>query len=108
MQSNFEKYKQILPDVAAKFEAMSKEELLEACCGEGLDAIAMQDRVSFFMEECTNMSYTTYPVDKLREMVKERKEQEINNWCAYFIEDKDTDEDIVAEVKRRGNISLNS
>lgn len=105
-QSKLEKYRQKLPDIAAKFEAMTREELIEACCGEGLDAIAMQERVSLFMEECTHMSYTTYPVDKLRTMIQERKESDIDQWCADFIDDEDTDEDIVKAVKERGQRAL--
>lgn len=101
--SNVEKLKERLPNLVEQYSNLSKEDLLEACCGEILDLLQMQKRVSLFMEECTHMSYTTYPIETLRQMITERKESDIDEWCSYFIEDEQTDEDIIEEVRKRGS-----
>lgn len=107
-KTNIETLKGILPDIVKEFEAMDRDALLEACCGETLDAINMQDRVQLFMNECTNgFSKTNYDIDVLKKLILQRKEADIDTFCAMFLEDGDADEDIIKVIKERGNRSLN-
>lgn len=47
--TNIEKLRIIQPDLVAEYEAMTKEQLLEACCGEVLDLHSATERVQLLM-----------------------------------------------------------
>jgi len=86
MIENIEQLKEERKDLVESFENMSREELINQCYLECIDAINMEERVSLFMAECTNnMSNTTYTIDVLKELINDRKEDEINEFCSDLI-----------------------
>lgn len=88
MINTVEELKDKRPDLVELFESMSKEELLNQCYLECIDAINMESRVALFMEECTiNMSKTNYTLDSLRRMINNKREFDINEFCYYEIVD---------------------
>jgi len=94
-----------LPDFVKEWDGMTKEELIEAACGEVLDGLRMQERVSLFMEECTiGMSKTTYTLDAIKEQIKAKKESDINEFCFLECDDAE-DEEIIKEIKERAKKS---
>lgn len=102
MIENVEQLKKERPDLVEDFEKMSKEELLNQCYLECIDAINMEERVSVFMEECTlNMSKTNYTEESLRRMISDKQEFDINEFCAYEVESAPTDQDLVDSIKER-------
>ncbi|KAA5532675.1 hypothetical protein F0919_18005 [Taibaiella lutea] len=92
------------PEMVRGWENLSKEDLLEAMCGEVLDLFSMMERVSIFMEECTNMSKVTYTPEVIKEMIKKKKEEDINDFCFLECEESE-DEDILSEIKERAKKS---
>jgi hypothetical protein len=88
MIETIEELKKDRPDLVELFEVMSREELLNQCYLECIDAINMESRVALFMEECTiNMSKTNYMLDSLKGMINAKKELDINEFCYYEIVD---------------------
>jgi hypothetical protein len=109
MDTNVQKLTEKDPQLVEKFSKMSKEELLEAACGEALDVFDMIERVQLFNEECTiSMSKPDYHLDDIRTEIKDRKANDIGEFCSMFIEDEDSDEEIVRQIKEKGNEYLNS
>src|SRR5699024_8281620 len=100
MIETIEQLKKERPDLVESFEKMSKEELLNQCYLEAIDAINMEKRVSLFMEECTiEMSKTTYTLNALKDMVKDRKEYDINEFC--FLEITDDSSELYDSINGR-------
>lgn len=89
--TNVEQVRQRTPDVVELYEKMSKKYLLEACCGEILDLWAMNERVATFMEECTDMSKTTYTPEVLKKLIREDQKQRIVFFCENLLEDYEDD-----------------
>ena|ERR1043165_3699672 len=100
--TNIEKLREIAPELVKEYSEMSKDDLLEVCCGEVLDLFAATDRVSLFMEECTDMSKTNYTLDSLKTLIQKRREQDLNEWCWYLIDEEDSV--ILETVKKLGGI----
>jgi|GEM_PF-1843262 len=102
-KSNIETLKEKFPELVDSYSKMTKEELLEACCGEVLDLNAMTDRVQLFMIECTpNMSKTNYKLDVLKKLISEKQEQDLNEFCFDILEEGCIS--TIEEVKKRANI----
>ncbi len=102
MIKNIEQLKKERPDLVEDFEKMDREQLLNQCYLECIDAINMEERVSLFMQECTiNMSKTNYTKESLISMINDKKEHDINEFCYYETIDEPTDKELVAEIKKR-------
>ena len=72
------------PSIVEKFKKLNTtEELLEACCSESLDALAMEERLIVFMEECIQdrLSYTTYKPEVYKDAIQEAQENRLNEFC---------------------------
>ena len=79
--TSIEELKKKRPDLVESFESMSREELLNQCYLECIDALNMETRVSVFMEQCTlNMSKTTYTPDAICDLINERDEKLIKDF----------------------------
>lgn len=101
MIENIEQLKNIRPDLAESFENMTRDELLNQCYLECIDALNMESRVELFMSECTNnMSKTNYTLGSLKSLISENKESVIDDFC-YDVCDEQEDVDILKEVKSR-------
>jgi hypothetical protein len=105
--TNVEKLKELRPDVVEQFEALDKDQLLEACCGEHLDFLSHEDRVQIFMNECTNMSKTNYTLGVIETLIAEHKEQLIDEDMWSLIESDLSDEEIVKYVNERAEKLVN-
>jgi hypothetical protein len=98
MIENVERLKKERPDLVGLFEKMDREQLLNQCYLECIDAINMERRVSLFMENCTNnMGYTTYTLESLTQLIADKQELDIRNWCADIVEDSDGDNNYIIE-----------
>lgn len=95
-----EEFKKERADLVELWSGMSKEELYEEIFKEAVDAVNMEERVQLFMNECTNLSKTTYTLESLKTLINEQKEVDINDYC-YWVCDDTTDEDILEEIKNR-------
>lgn len=105
MIQSIEQLKKERPDLVEEFESMTREQLIEQCYKEALDAINMESRVALFMEECTiSMSKTNYTLESLRSMINEKKEHDINEFCYYETCDNQTDLEVGAEIKQRAKM----
>lgn len=92
-------------DLVELFEGMTKEELLNQCYLECMDAINMEERVSLFMRECTNnMSKTNYTLESLESLINEKKEKEINEFCYNETCDGQAQTEVIAEIKERAKM----
>lgn len=70
------------------YKGLSHEELLNQIILEVTDLQAMEERVSFFMSECTcNMSKTNYTIDSLKTLVEERKQRDHDESIQDFCEE---------------------
>ena len=88
MIETVEQLKKERPDLVESFENMSKEQLLEQCYKECIDAINMEERVALFMRECTiDMSKTNYSLESLKTLIDSKKEYDISEFCYYEIID---------------------
>lgn len=105
MIDTIEELKEKRPDLVELFENMSREELLNQCYLECIDAINMEKRVALFMEECTiNMSKTNYTLDSLKRLINEKQEFDINEFCYYETVDEPTPEELFSVIKERANL----
>lgn len=87
--TNIEGLEKRFPDLVEEMEKhnMTHEQLLERACGEILDLLAMQERVSVFMEYCTeNLSKTNYTPDVIRMLVEQKQNNDISRYCQDLIE----------------------
>jgi len=94
------------PDLVTAFEKMTREELINQCYLECLDAINMEKRVALFMAECTNnMSNTTYDLTALKSLIAENKEREINIFCKDLIDSFEITEmvKVIEEIEERAD-----
>ena len=99
MIESIEQLKKERPDLVEDFEAMDREQLLNQCYLECIDAINMESRVSVFMELCTmDMSKTNYTEASIRSMVGTKQEYDIENFCDTIIEDAENDQEIADEI----------
>lgn len=104
MIETIEQLKEERPDLVELFEAMSKEELLNQCYLECIDAINMEERVSVFMDECTlNMSKTNYDPSVIRTLINQKREHDINEFCYYETCDGQSDEDVLKSIKGKAS-----
>lgn len=102
MIENIERLKKERPDLVESFEKMTREQLLNQCYLECIDAINMEERVSLFMQECTiNMSKTNYTLDSLKTLISDKKEADLNEFCYYETLYEPTDNELVASIKER-------
>lgn len=101
MIDNVEHLKKERPDLVELFEKMSKEQLINQCYLECIDAINMEERVQLFMNEFTGLSKTNYTLDSLRSIISDSKENIINKFCLDVMEDAETfgESHIISEVK---------
>lgn len=91
------------PYLVESFEKMTKEELLKQCYLECADALNMEKRVSVFMETCTNnLSKTTYTTEAIRDMVNDKQEYDINEFCEG-LSSMPTFKDILQEINTRAD-----
>lgn len=102
MIETIQELKEQRPDLVEKFESMSKEQLLNQCYLECIDAINMEERVSLFMSECTiNMSKTNYTLDSLKTLIKQKQEYDLNEFCYYETVDEPTEEELLDSILER-------
>jgi len=102
MMSKLEKLKENYPELVAEYSAMTKDELLEQICAEVLDLHAMEERVQAFMNECTlDMSKTNYTISSIKSLINSKQEHDINQFCADILEDNETVNDILQDLKDR-------
>lgn len=87
MLKTVEELKNERPDLVELFEKMDKEQLLEQIYKECLDGINMEERVQTFMSECTDLSYTTYPVETIKSLIQSKYERDISEFCQTTLED---------------------
>ena len=101
MIKTVEQLKKERPDLVETFEKMTKEELLNQCYLESIDAINMEKRVQLFMNECTSLSKTNYPIETLKKLIEENRKQTISLFCQIAIDDIEdmTKEEIIEYLK---------
>lgn len=105
MLETIEQLKAERPDIVKIFQAMTKEELLDQIYLEVLDGLNMEDRVQLFMNECTELSKTTYTLDSIRTLINARQIKDIQQFCVDLLEDSEGDSEyILAEIKERAKI----
>ena len=105
MIKGIEQLKDERPDLVELFEPMTREELLNQIYLEVIDAINMEERVQLFMNECTDLSKTTYTLDAIKSLINEKQEKDIRRFCADLVEDSEKDSNyIIKEVKNQANL----
>lgn len=96
---NIDRVREVLPELVEEYSNMSKEELLEACCGEILDLWVMEERVSTFMELCTiSMSKTNYTPETIKKLVEKKQEEDIQEFC-YLLDE----EEVLEVIKQKSD-----
>lgn len=109
MIENIKQLKKERPDLVKDFEKMTHKQLLEQCYLECIDAINMEERVSFFMQECTNnMSKTNYTIDSISALIRQKQEQDIIDFCIDEVNDNETDIEIANCIREMANNSSNT
>lgn len=104
MIETVQQLKEQRPDLQEKFEAMSKDELLNQVYLECIDAINMEERVSLFMSECTiNMSKTNYELSAIKTLIDQKKEYDINEFCYYETVDEPSEEELMQVILERAS-----
>lgn len=74
------------------YSSLSKKDLLSQICAEVHDLHNMNERVSTFMELCTNnMSKTTYTPESIKTLVQHKQEQDISDFCEDLLEYSDSE-----------------
>ena len=74
-----EEFKVENSDLVKQWSEMTKEQLLEEIVNEVNDALNTNKRVQLFMNECTlNMSKTTYDLDVIKDLIKDKKKYDLN------------------------------
>ncbi len=102
MYSTVKELKKDRPDLVRKFESMTREELLQQCYLEAMDAVNMQERVQLFMNECTiSMSKTTYTIESLKKMISDKQEYDINFYCWTLLNGEMSNDEIAEELQQR-------
>lgn len=101
MIQTVEELKKERPDLVNLFESMDREQLLEQIYKECNDAINMESRVSLFMEQCTNMSKTTYTIESLKTLISEKQQSDISEFCKDLLEDTEgmSKDEIIEYIK---------
>ncbi len=87
MIKTVEQLKEERPDLVELFENMTREELLAQIYLECMDGINMEERVQTFMTECTDLSYTTYPVETIKNLISDKYRRDISDFCETTLED---------------------
>ncbi len=106
-KSNIQELQERSPELMAIYDKIPLNELLEALCGEVLDLLDMRERVQLFNEECTiGMSKPHYKLDAIRDEINARKIADRDDFCADFVEDDLTEEEIGREIRERGKKRL--
>jgi hypothetical protein len=98
MVKTIEELKELRPELVQEFESMNRETLLNQIYLEVIDALNMEERVQTFMEECTTMSYTTYTPEVIKQLVQDKYERDISDFCEMTLEDT---EDMSLEETRQ-------
>lgn len=99
--TNVDKLYKEHPHLVEEYSSLTKEEMLEQLCAEVIDLLHMEERVQFFMSECTEgFSKTTYTIDSLKSMVSDQKEDEINEFC-FFMTDEEEEKVDEREILER-------
>lgn len=105
MIETIEELKESRPDLVELFESMDREQLLNQCYLESMDAINMEKRVEVFMEHCTvNMSKTNYTEASLKSLISDKQELDIDEFCYYETCDGQSDEEILSSIKERAKV----
>ena len=100
-----EEFKVENSDLVKQWSEMTKEQLLEVIVNEVNDALNMNKRVQLFMNECTlNMSKTTYDLDVIKDLIKDKKKYDLNEFCFNILDkeyngDERTYYNIVSDLK---------
>ena len=100
-----EEFKVENSDLVKQWSEMTKEQLLEEIVNEVNDALNMNKRVQLFMNECTlNMSKTTYDLDVIKDLIKDKKKYDLNEFCFNILDkeyngDERTYYNIVSDLK---------
>lgn len=88
MIKNIKELKKLRPDLVKIFEGQTHKQLLKQAYLEVIDGLNMEERVSIFMQECTNgMSKTTYTIESLKTMIAKRQEMDISLFCEMALQD---------------------
>jgi len=100
MINSVDELKKERPDLVDLFEGLSKEDLINQCYLESIDAINMEERVQLFMNECTlNMSKTNYTLDSIRLLISQKKDYDTKEFCKDLLEESDFKTDITETIK---------
>ena len=97
MIETVEQLKQERPDLVKLFESMNKDQLLEQTYKECMDAINMEERVQTFMNECTGLSKTNYPIPIIKKLIQDYRENHNELLIEMILED--IDEMTAEEIK---------
>jgi len=95
--------REINPELVKYYEGLSHEELLGQICAEVLDLLRMEERVQVFMNECTDLSKTTYTPDVLKGLITTKFEHDIVRFCQDVVEDEVKDKDIANYIREKAN-----
>lgn len=87
MIETVEQLKQERPDLVEFFESLKHEELLNQIYLEVIDTLNMEERVQTFMNECTDLSYTTYTPEVIKKLVQDKSDRDISDFCKMTLED---------------------
>ncbi len=87
MIETVEQLKQERPDLVELFESMDREQLLNQIWLEVKDAVNMEERVATFMEGVTNLSYTTYTPEAIKQLIQDDYERGISDFCSTMLHD---------------------
>lgn len=102
MIESVEQLKNERPDLVDIFESMDRDQLLNQCYLECIDALNMEERVSVFMEHCTiNMSKTNYTTSALVSLINNKKDFDINEFCYYELVDGTAPDELFNSISER-------
>ncbi len=94
------KLKEKDPELVKHYLSLKKADLQEQICAEVIDLKNMEDRVSVFMDTCTNnMSKTNYTPEAIKSLVSQKQEDDIDSFCAELMEMKTGD--LISYIKQR-------
>ncbi len=87
-------------DLVKSYSKMNKSELLEQICLEVIDLHKMEERVSVFMEHCTDgMSKTNYEPEAIKTLIDARHEKDISEFCNELLEDNPDDDSLITAIE---------
>lgn len=90
------------PEIDKLSKELSNKALRRQFKLEIIDLMNMEERVSVFMQECTNnMCKTTYTIASIKELISLRKEEDLDEFCSDLNEM--STEGIMSEIKERAD-----